>query len=178
MVQTFARIPGLSLVRTALDSDAQRRVAAQALALHRNLQHGLGAENNGKQLVVKIPQPIRSEAHNLAEERKFYRLRVADPDTDQYVSCEHFPAYGSLHHSLTYFQRNHCIPEFAKQHIVPILSQLPAVQDVAKGAGKPVDALDWRMTMNLYELKEPAAGGGDPLFPYHVDIAQNVSYSI
>jgi hypothetical protein len=170
--QSFKRVPGLLLFRDALDLSAQRRVAAKALALHDHLKSSLG-ENNGKLQTTHVPQAIKSESHNLSGERHFYRLRFPDKDrVNGVVACEHFPEYGNLHHSLTYFQRNQSIPEFAKQElIVPLLSHLPAVVEAADGLGKSVDALEWRMTMNVYELQSQATP--EPLFPYHVDIEQN-----
>lgn len=90
-------------------------------------------------------------------------------------------SYGSPGHSLSYFQRNHAIPGFVNQRLLPLLAALPEVSAATAGTGKAAAELEWRMTLNTYDLHQQrqhsraqqGADGGAALFPWHVDIAQN-----
>ena len=119
---------------------------------------------------IHIPQPIRSQQHNLAEERTFRRVRVRDSLTGMLIKGEHFEEYGSREHSLTYFQRNINIPGFA-QEVIGKLKNLHCISEVARQRGKAVQDLEWRLTVNEY--KDFPADQVSVPFPWHTDIASN-----
>lgn len=131
---------------------------------------------------ARIPQPVRSEKHNLAAERHFLPLRVPDPSGGGVIRRgEFFQAYGSGHHALTYFRGNENIPSVMD----PILAAMREL-DVIKALQVPdADAtsgdslgLHWKLTLNHYKSRSgddatALAEAGGALFPWHTDLAAN-----
>jgi hypothetical protein len=186
-MQQFVRVPGLSLHHAAFAGATLDRLLGHTMRLQANISRCMAETAGAGATPVTVPQPVRSSQHNLATERSFVRLRLpygiqggqdgqggAPAST---LQCEHFAEYGSRGHALTYFQKNCSIPPFAVREIIePVLSKLPRVVQVARDAGKCVEQLQWRMTLNCYQPTPPAgrdSGPGLDVFPYHIDIAQN-----
>ena len=137
-----------------------------------------------------IPQPVRSQAHNLAAERAFVPLRVSDPAVGSSAArrCEHFAHYGSRHHSLTYFRGNENIPS-VMDPIVATLRELDVIQALSRAetmASGDSLGLHWKLTLNHYKPRDCVADGGagvdddaalaeagGALFPWHTDLAAN-----
>lgn len=126
-----------------------------------------------------VPQSIRSEEHNLAEERTYRSLllpglaRSRKENVAAAAQCEHFSAYGGEGHDLTYFRKNRNIPTVIYDNaLAPHIATLEEVAEAADTAGTAVRGLEWRMTLNAYRpVTESAAPVS--LFPWHIDIAQN-----
>ena len=153
-------VPGLELFQGFVAQQFQRQLVGQLQRLLFNIPQA--SEGKCHTQSAQIPQPVRSQCHNLADERNFLRLKVDDEST-RILSCEHFPAYGSRWHSLTYFRGNENLPQLALP-LVQQLAQLPVIQTL----GEP---LRWKMTLNYYQRKT------EQLFPFHTDIASNGTIS-
>jgi len=150
---------------------ARELMAAVDTAAHGNMD---GPRN------ASIPQPVRSQAHNLAKERTFVPLRVRDPAGDAVRRCEHFAEYGSRYHALTYFRGNDNIPG-AMDPILEALRELDVIRALSTDADTGGDALGlhWKLTLNHYKPRleddagEALAEAGGALFPWHTDLAAN-----
>merc|ERR1719488_42208 len=150
---------------------ARELMAAVDTAAHGNMD---GPRN------ASIPQPVRSQAHNLAKERTFVPLRVRDPAGDAVRRCEHFAEYGSRYHALTYFRGNENIPG-AMDPILEALRELDVIRALSTDADTGGDALGlhWKLTLNHYKPRleddagEALAEAGGALFPWHTDLAAN-----
>jgi alkylated DNA repair dioxygenase AlkB len=153
-------VPGLELFQGFVTQQFQRQLVGQIQRLLFNIAQA--SEGKCHTQSAQIPKPVRSQFHNLAEERNFLRLKVDDEST-RILSCEHFPAYGSRWHSLTYFRGNENLPQLALP-LVEQLAQLPVIQTLG-------ESLRWKMTLNYYQRKT------EQLFPFHTDIASNGSIS-
>jgi hypothetical protein len=144
---------------------------------------------DGQPRSASIPQPVRSQVHNLSAEREFVPLRVNDPtrarsDGAALLRCEHFAKYGSRHHSLTYFRGNENIPG-AMEPILTALRELDVVKSLSiagadNAAGGDALGLHWKITLNHYKShqgagddREALAEAGGALFPWHTDLAAN-----
>ena len=144
--KTFANIPGLTLHLGAASPEQQASLIADTLALRRRVVDAVdGKVGNGEgPIVVKVPQPIRSEYHNLAEEKSFYRVKVADlrKTPSRTLNCEHFPDYGSSGHTLSYFQRKGAIPSYIQRDVIDrFVGGMPEVAAVAQQAGSAPEEL-------------------------------------
>ena len=131
-----------------------------------------------------IPQPTRSQAHNLAAEREFVPLRVHDPALHEgaaILRCEHFSEYGSRYHALSYFRGNENLPRVLDP-ILAALRELDVVRALGTAGGDGTDGdplgLHWKLTLNHYKPRDGAPAGtlaeaGGALFPWHTDLAAN-----
>merc|ERR1719152_624858 len=115
-----------------------------------------------------IPQPTRSQAHNLAAEREFVPLRVHDPALHEgaaILRCEHFSEYGSRYHALSYFRGNENLPRVLDP-ILAALRELDVVRALghnargggardggggARDGGGDELGLHWKLTLNHYK---------------------------
>ena len=133
---------------------------------------------------ANIPQPTRSQAHNLAAEREFVPLRVHDPALHEgaaILRCEHFAEYGSRYHALSCFRGNANLPRVLDP-ILAALRELDVVRALGTAGGDGTDGdplgLHWKLTLNHYkpraaEPSEALAEAGGALFPWHTDLAAN-----
>merc|ERR1719407_18242 len=133
---------------------------------------------------ANIPQPTRSQAHNLAAEREFVPLRVHDPALHEgaaILRCEHFAEYGSRYHALSDFRGNANLPRVLDP-ILAALRELDVVRALGTAGGDGTDGdplgLHWKLTLNHYkpraaEPSEALAEAGGALFPWHTDLAAN-----
>ena len=135
-------------------------------------------------VVVKVPQPIRSEYHNLPEEKSFYRVKVADSASDdgsdgRLLNCEHFPDYGSSGHTLSYFQRTGAIPSYIQRDLIDrFVAGTPEVAHVAQRAGTAAEDLTYKLSLNSYKNSRAAEREVDEtLFAYHVDTPSNGEFT-
>lgn len=158
---SFRRVPGLLFYENAISSELAATLQKLADDLAGSLAKLTDTRNTTEER-VRVPQPIRSAQHNLAEERSFYRHALRCDGKE--VRCEHFLDYGGPGHALTYFQHNKNIPP-GVEPLLEKLEQLPEVGDCTEPGG----TLDWRLTMNHY------SGGVAKrvAFPWHTDIATN-----
>ena len=141
-----------------------------------------GKVGNGEgPIVVKVPQPIRSEYHNLAEEKSFYRVKVVDlrKTPSRTLNCEHFPDYGSSGHTLSYFQRKGAIPSYIQRDVIErFVAGMPEVAAVAQQAGSAPEDLGYKLSLNSYKNSRAAERELDEtLFAYHVDTPSNGEFT-
>jgi hypothetical protein len=181
--RTFANIPGLTLHLGVASPKQQARLIADTLALRRRVGDAVNGfvARGGRAITVEVPQPIRSERHNLAEEKSFFRVKVCDsaPNDGRVLNCEHFADYGSSGHTLSYFQRKPAIPSYIQHDLIDrFVAGLPEVAALAQQAGTAAESLAYKLSLNSYIKNRSADREADEtLFAYHVDLPGNGEFT-